>query len=211
MSRKHAGRGRPPRLRTLIVCEGEKTEPYYLNEFKRLDDVRRWRDVKIVAGRGGLRQQVVERAVKEQSRREYDEVFCVLDTEAQDSPEAVDDLRRSIERAELEDIRLVLSNPSFEVWLIAHFERTSRRFSGGADAVRCVDDWFRRRFARSYDKADRTLFSTLKTRLPEALANAHAVREHDHGTFDGVEKCNSCTTVDELLTHLRLPLRRPPP
>jgi hypothetical protein len=115
---------REPRARFLIVCEGEVTEPLYLNDVRRAE--RGIIDLKVVPG--GVPRTVVELAVKmkKESEREaksrkdenlrYDHVWCVFDVDVHPFvPEAK-------QQAEANAIQVAVSNPCFELWFLLHFQ-----------------------------------------------------------------------------------------
>lgn len=109
----------------LIVCEGRVTEPEYLRDF--YSDLKNPR-VKIHFGNGEAVPLTIVRTARdlrrdaeEQARRErddnlaYDEVWCVFD---------IDDHPRIPEAQQMardNDLRLAISNPCFELWLLLHF------------------------------------------------------------------------------------------
>jgi hypothetical protein len=115
-----------PRPRVLVCCEGEVTEPSYLNGLK--GELRiRLVHIEVVPG-GSNPKTLVDYAVqkKQQAEREarrekddnlkYDEVWCVFDVDAHEHiPEAK-------HRAGASKINLAISNPCFELWLLLHFQ-----------------------------------------------------------------------------------------
>lgn len=114
-----------PRKRILIICEGSQTEPTY---FEGLRARLQARTVEIrIDGDGGVPKSLVERAVKElkSSRRAargardqnllYDEIWCLFDV---DEHPNIEDAKQ---QAKAHGIRLAVSNPCFELWLLLHF------------------------------------------------------------------------------------------
>ena len=73
-------------------------------------------------------------------------------------------LNEAIALARQHKIRLFLSNPSFEVWLIAHFERTTRFFENG-DAVEAYlsHTHWRKQFGSDYEKATLNFMGSWQT------------------------------------------------
>lgn len=115
-----------PRPRVLIVCEGKKTEPLYLTDVSREEEVRL---VEIVIEKGaGTPKSVVERAVamkrdaeKDAARRadnllRYDEVWCVFDVDEHPM------LKEAQQQARDNDVKLAISNPCIELWFVLHFQ-----------------------------------------------------------------------------------------
>lgn len=132
MTSKRAPGGRPLRRRvgtrhvrkTLrVFCEGERTEPEYLDALKREPAVREAAVVRIALA-GGVPLTLVKRAVDERSRAlsendEIDEFWCVFDVEW---PVNHPHLLEAIALAKANDISLAISNPCFEVWLVLHLK-----------------------------------------------------------------------------------------
>jgi RloB-like protein len=116
---------REPKPIILIVCEGENTEPQY---FKGL--IRACQNPRVeiyVAAEHGVPKTLVETAkvhknkAESDARREgdenraYDSVWCVFDVD--DHPHVHD----AQQMAHDNDIRVAISNPCFELWLLLHF------------------------------------------------------------------------------------------
>ncbi|WP_084965214.1 RloB family protein [Thermoactinospora rubra] len=145
---------RTPKKLLLIVCEGEVTEVEY---FERIRDHFRSLPVDIrsckVVGLGRDPASVVDYAIREKDRRArearakgdvniaYDEVWCVVDV---DEHTTLDHALASARRA---GVNLVVSLPSFELWILYHFQdyttpcdcRTVRR-----QLERHIDDYDKR-------------------------------------------------------------------
>lgn len=119
---------REPRTRLLIVCEGGRTEPDYLEGFRRSRRVPAGLVV-VVPHMGGSPMSIVEHAIelKEAARREsrrrgdptldYGETWCVYDVDDHDA----NAIRPAQEKADGNGVSLAVSNPSFELWLYLHF------------------------------------------------------------------------------------------
>jgi hypothetical protein len=141
---------RRPRKTLLIFCEGERTEPEYLDALKRQPSVRDVAavDLRVETGQGGsVLRTLVSMAAAASSRAideegEIDEFWCVFDVEW---PRNHPGLREAIEQARQNGIELAVSNPCFELWLILHFQdqsawldndgacRLRRRIDGSSD------------------------------------------------------------------------------
>jgi hypothetical protein len=140
--RENSGARRPPTrtplTRILVVCGGEKTEPVYFQGLKRL---RRLPSVQIdVTNHRGDPDRVVAHAVAKRATGDFDQVWCVLD---------VDEFRfnRAVPAADRDDIRLAISNPCFEVWLLLHHADATRAFTNAKAVVREL-----RKHVKGYDK-----------------------------------------------------------
>jgi hypothetical protein len=119
---------REPTRRLLVVSEGKVTEPEYLRGF--------WRWVRnntieiVFPDKHGVPLTLVKLAVKlkvsaeKQAKRErdgflaYDEVWCVFDI---DEHPGVNDARQL---ARARGIKLAVSNPCFELWILLHFRES---------------------------------------------------------------------------------------
>lgn len=127
---RRRGPVRDPLPLILVVCEGEVTEPRYIETFRLAHGANTVR-VRVEAPGGDpralvetairLRDEATRRAKRERDRNlAYDEVWCVFD---------VDEHARTPEARHLaasSRIRLAVSNPCFELWLLLHFaERTA--------------------------------------------------------------------------------------
>ena len=193
----------------LIVCEGRETERNYLDKLKREESVKKHFAITVIRGKGGARSQIVSRAVDEKRTRENtpnrdspDKVVCVLDTESLQNPQARGDLAAARDSAKNADIALYLSNPAFEVWFLAHFQRTSRQFRDcDAVIVELTKEW-NAAFGQAYDKTDDNVYKKLASRTEEAIENARNVVEHDHGDKRDIADCNSSTEVYRLVEKL---------
>jgi hypothetical protein len=118
---------RKPKKTLLIFCEGERTEPEYLNALKRQPSVRDVAavDLRVETTHGGsvpltlvsLATGARRRSTEEDG--EIDEFWCVFDVEW---PINHPNLRDAVERARKNRIKLAISNPCFELWLILHFQ-----------------------------------------------------------------------------------------
>lgn len=136
----------------MIFCEGEKSEPDYINGLKRLPGVRRNTAISIeIDPDQGAPLTLVEWAIDRIDDDEVDECWCVFDVEW---PQNHPNLGRALQCARDHGIKLAVSNPCFELWLILHFEeqtafldtyqaeRRSRHLEGrsgkGIDAARYI-------------------------------------------------------------------------
>lgn len=130
-SRDRLERRRPSRAplpRFLIVCEGTKTEPGYFSHLRQSSRL----PIDLVIEGGRTPKALVQKAVELKRRAEaearryhdsslkFDEVWCVFDVDEHPFvPEAQQQARDN-------SIRVAISNPCFELWVLLHFqERTA--------------------------------------------------------------------------------------
>ncbi|MGH3866009.1 MAG: RloB family protein [Pseudonocardiaceae bacterium] len=118
LKRKTANR--PERKTVVIFCEGKASEPDYINGLKRLPNVHSNTSISIeVDPHQGVPMTLVRLAIDRAVDDEVDECWCVFDVE---SPKEHPNLKQAIQLARDKNIRLAISNPCFELWLILHFE-----------------------------------------------------------------------------------------
>ncbi len=200
-------RHRPEKTRLLIVCEGKETEPNYFRGLREEETVRQRFSVMVQEGKGGSCLAVVQQALAEQEKaaarwRAFDEVWCVFDVERIGQRHQVMKVRTL---AGQHGIRLALSNPSFECWLLAHFVKTSRPFADSAKVIEALNKHWRTAFERDYEKNDEQLYARLRGRTQTAIANARSVRKQDRAFSSEIVDCNSATAVYVLVERLLAP------
>jgi hypothetical protein len=128
---------RPERKTFLIYCEGEASEPDYINALKRLPEIRGNTAINLIIDPSpGVPLKLVERAVARKKRdSEIDECWCVFDVEW---PRNHPNLDRALRLAESEGVNVAVSNPCFELWLILHFQnQTAFLDNRDAESVSC--------------------------------------------------------------------------
>ena len=197
-------RTRPVKRTLLIVGEGQKTEPNYFRELRRESIVSEHFTVTVKKGHGRSPEAVAEEAIKHKLQAEnrgedYDEVWCVLDVEGSGA-------RESLELATTETrrngIRLCLSNPCFEVWLLAHFVRESRSHNGYDSVERRLNSHWRGFCGQVYRKGDEQIYARISHLTEIAIQNAKQVRETDHCDVANTADANSSTEVYRLVSYL---------
>lgn len=119
--RRHVRPRRKPARRILVVTEGTRTEPQYIEGLNRY---LRSRDATAVVksvpvGKDPLRvvQKCVEKRDEAAQRgKDFDDCVCLVDVDRHNT------LHDAIQLAERENILLLISNIKFEVWLRWHAE-----------------------------------------------------------------------------------------
>jgi len=126
---KRRGPTREPIPRILVVCEGEVTEPRYLKAFAadekngliKVEPVGLGWDPRSLVDEAARRKKLAER----EARRErdvnlrYDDVWCLFDIDGKPKERRVPE---AIDTAGSKGIKLGISNPSFELWAVLHFD-----------------------------------------------------------------------------------------
>ena len=181
---------------TLIVCEDSVASPAYLNHCKL-----EWRSTGVeIHGEqcGASPRTVVEyatRVKKERVRKArrggppvYDQVWCVFDRDQHAN------IHQAVNMAKDNGIRIALSTPCFEVWLILHFEYTTRLFHDCTEVIRRLNG----HLGTLYDKRAMPmdeLFPVLDT----AMIHAGRLRANNEATATD----NPLTDVDKLIDEIR--------
>lgn len=124
--------GRRRELRTVVVfCEGKNSEPDYINGLKRLPEIVENTALNLeLHPKQGVPLTLVRMAVERKADPEVDECWCIFDVEW---PQRHPNLAEARQLAQAHDIRLAISNPCFELWLILHHREISH-FLSTADA-----------------------------------------------------------------------------
>jgi hypothetical protein len=188
---------RPGAERVLIVCEGECTEPFYI------DDLRR--DLQLtsveVRGRecGSDPRSVVDYALEQYAEdTALDRIFCLID---RDEHASFDEARQVAKQANRNGvpIQVIASFPSFEFWYLLHYTYTRAPIvregnrSPGQNAERALKSQL-----ADYTKSRRDLWTILRKKVPTAVANSK--RATAEARADG--EPNPSTEVHKLVAYL---------
>lgn len=104
----------------MVFTEGKNSEPDYVNGLKRLPHVAENMSINLVLDpEHGVPLTLVQRAVERRKDDEVDECWCIFDVEW---PRNHPNLKAAVSLAKDNRVRLAISNPCFEVWLILHYK-----------------------------------------------------------------------------------------
>jgi RloB-like protein len=184
----------------LIVCEGEKTEPNYFEEIRKLIRISS-AHIRIIQSENGTQPlQVVESAIEEFSKtKAYDRVYAVFDRDDHETyANAIHKAEAKKDKLKNDERRPVLfcavaSVPNFEFWLLLHFED--------------IREWLRRdevyerlrRYIPDYRKNAADTYSTTEHLLGVASERAASLRVR----FSRLPGKDAYTDVDKLVAFLR--------
>lgn len=190
---------RDPKRRILVVCEGARTEPDYVNGLER-----HFRNTAVeieCVPAAGVPLSVVQHAdrrkdkVEKEARKQgdpflkFDEVWCVFDVD--EHPH----LNEAKQLAQARQIELAISNPCFELWLLLHF-----REPPGARHRHDLQEMMRE-YIPSYDK--KPDFGSIVDGIDAACRRAERLdRDADDENEAGR---NPTTAVYRLVASLRRP------
>ena len=181
----------------LIITEGECTEPFYFEGLKKVVQNKAGRDnISIkVYGQGYNTVSLVnsvEQIISEEKIL-YKEIWVVFD---KDDFQHFDE---AIISAEKKGYQAAWSNPSFEYWLLLHFQYVDGALHR-SDIQKKLNDIFKAQIGKRYIKGDSDLFDdvTVNGSLKKAISHAAKIRDN-YGKLDKPSKCDPCTTVDLLV------------
>lgn len=209
--RRRAAR-RKPAERLLIVCEGTKTEPLYLDEIRRSLRLPTANVQVQPAAYGTAPRQVVECAQElflHGSRergvvaREFDRVVAVFDRDDHRTYHAALAMAASLDGRMTNDEKIrvpfdaVTSVPCFELWLLLHFEDVPMPLHRD-EALRRL-----RAHLPGYAKGQGGLWAATWSRLGEAAARAAALVRAGHGAHDAEGPFTGMHSLVERLMHLK--------
>jgi hypothetical protein len=185
----------------LIVVEGKETERRYLEAVR----VRLQRKAAMVVVHHGAHtdpEGIVREAIKLKEAQKdkagkgttapYDQVWVVFDRENQNHPRRTQ-FPKAVLLAGANDVRVAHSIPSFEFWLLLHFEFTTAPCNDCAAVVKKL-----KRFIKNYAKSALPL-DDLISRVPTAMK--HAAQCHGHWAAVPGDH-NPSTHVDKLFQEL---------
>ncbi|MDN5124740.1 RloB family protein [Aliarcobacter butzleri] len=193
---------REPYDKVLIVCEGEKTESYYLTALRdhfKLSQA----NIKIDPNSDSSPISVVNYAkdlIKQSEKDPYDNVFCVIDRDRHTSFDTAIVQINSF-RNKNTKLHSIVSNPCFEYWILLHFTYTTKLFGASGDSP-CMDliknDL--KIYLPDYEKGDKAIMPPIiKAGLEMAVANAKRANEVAEKNATDTQT----TQMDKLVEYLR--------
>lgn len=178
----------------LIVCEGEKTEPYYFNNlvsFHKLNTA----NIDIVGDCDSAPIKVLERAKElyEESKSTipYDKIFCVFDKDSHSSYLQTLSIIKQV--TPKETFIAITSIPCFEYWILLHFTDTTKSYNNHREVSQDL-----KVFLPAYAKKDKNIYSELLPYLEVAKRNA--IKANQEALKN--ETDNPSTKINELVEFL---------
>lgn len=203
---------RKPYDHVLIVCEGEKTEPFYFEEMRvhlDLDSA----NIKIDGSCDSSPKSVVEYAqelfIKERVKAgNYDRVFCVFDRDQHTTFDYALAKINSInvelknEGYSEEDVFMAIrSIPAFEYWFLLHFTPSTKPYSPvGTKSVgdQVIDDL--KIYLPNYEKKQKRIYKYSIDNMLIDGAKAHSKRIFENSKNTG--DINPSTNIHDLVEYL---------
>ncbi len=186
------GPQRDERPRFLLCFEDAKSAPNY---FEALRANRRLSQQMFIIDRDssasdpkGVVDRAVTRAEDLHDKGEFeddDQVWCVIDVDAHTT------MNDAIQRARSNKIRLAISNPCFEYWLLVHFENSATPYANCDAVISAL-----KKYISDYSKG-KTEFNDIIKQADETAKRARTL--HQSKAEPDPVKCCPCTTIYKLI------------
>ena len=169
-----------------IFVEGKKTEPEYFVLFKQKFSIQDFRIFKEDGKSGNALLEKAKSRIKLDNLDPSATKYIVFDKDAL-TDKLLSDVFKNAKR---EGYKIGFSNLNFEVWLLAHFEKLTKRPTDLNDKT-MLETKLTRNLNQSYKKGDRKQLEKIVPYYKQAVENAKDVNEAD---FD-----YQCTTIGVMI------------
>ncbi len=166
---KRRGASRQPYERILIVCEGEKTEPYYFTGLSKKLSLHT-ANIVITGDCGSSPKNVFEKAQElfkesKDDQNSFDKVYCVFDKDGHST--YLDTISRINSQSPKNVFFAITSVPCFEYWLLLHFTYTTQPFINAESIISALNQYI-----PGYRKGNDKIFQTVEKSVNSAIINA---------------------------------------
>ncbi|MBS9339007.1 RloB domain-containing protein [Fructobacillus sp. M2-14] len=179
----------------LIFVEGSETEPNYLKVLKKK---LRWHNVDVHSlqslGRGKDWVQKAKRLLNSQrlAQVQQEAVYVLFDHDGMKR----DQYEMLLASAQKESFKVVFSNVSFEIWLLAHYQEIFKTQYDNDMVKQKLSEYIK----GSYSKADAILMAQLAQKHELALKNTQKVRTSSYEY--------NCTNVGDMIEEITVHRKR---
>lgn len=188
-----------------IFCEGEKTEPNYLNGYlgKFHSGNRRLNVIKVEKTKKNTPVQLVNEAIKKKKASISSDCFWVIYD--RESPLKYPDSlhKNAFDKADSKQINIAITNVCFEVWLLLHFVEVSAPYINCDDLLKNspLKTKLKENGITKYEKSDTTIFPILEDHIQTAKKRAKKMNNTTRkGSYNSEPyKLNPYTNVYMLL------------
>ena len=201
--RKGTGRKAASRFqkdRVAIICEGTRTEPQYFSGLRRYLRINKV-NFDIHRASGGMDPSaIVKAALKYHGKNpDVDRIYCVFDRDEHPHFKGVVDQIHAHARNGIPLVSIT-SMPCFEIWILLHFEYSTREWcrSGDNSPCDCVIKKLKTYYP-NYEKNDSNLFVDTVSKIRDAKTNAERLEAHHKRT--GTD--NPSTEIHKLIAALQ--------
>ena len=190
--------------RLLIVCEGSKTEPQYLNDIRKALSLSTAGIRVLPSSLGTAPNQVVKYAKEEFEKRAhaFEQIYVVFDRDDHPSYAAALQQAQALDGKLHNDakqkvpFKAIVSVPCFELWLLLHFEQVS------TPAIKREAVYSHlKEYLSDYEKGSSNLYERTKDKLEFAKKNARKLASTN--TNKGVDTYTNVYELVEVLHKLR--------
>ena len=200
LSKKRNKQSRREKPMIIITAEGRnETEAKYFNGFRTADCpyIIKFHKAGHLTDPTKLAESIRKRwDVEDADVRTGDMAFVIVDLDNKESK------AKEIQRLEAKNSieKFIVSNPSFEVWYLLHYEYSTRSYMNADAVIREL-----KKYCPGYEKTS-DMYPLLKDKMGEAIDNAekletyHKAEEHPHPDV----KCNPYTDVHKLVKLLNI-------
>ncbi|MCL6387414.1 MULTISPECIES: RloB family protein [Pectobacterium] len=165
-----------------IFCEGEKTEPLYIEAYIADNANAKSKVIRIPKTKKNTPEQLVDMAIKKKNSdatAEGDVFWVVYDREdVQQHSHALH--KRAWDKAMHNGVNVALSNVCFEFWLLLHFGYTNAAFTSYSNLISHSD--FLKNLKKinidSYNKGSKLIYPSIKYGLVNARKNATTLNSY---------------------------------
>lgn len=203
MKLKRSPGGKQVKPAIVILSEGEATEPEYFAYIRERFGIPKER-VRIEKANCTHAKGIIDEAVDRKRKNLRDAKrgkdvliehwWTVVDTECKPL-----DLQDAIQKAQANDINLVISDPSIEYWLLLHFRFTTAPYDTPKQIVNEL-----KRYLPTYDEKNKHPdMSLLYPKLANAMQNARRVRENHTKIGEGQPRTDCDLLVESLAAQAR--------
>ena len=201
-SRKPNYRKISPLKRVLILCEGE-SEQIYINGHRSEEyNIRRLANVEVEIYKpknnspyGLLAEAKIKSKEAKRDKMTYDTIWIIFDRDGHAY------VPNTFEEARIAKINITFSSVCFEIWILLHFEKTSRQFSNCDDLIHFI----KHKDYLNYEKTNFYNQLTLEHKQ-NAIINAewlHGQNEVDIQRGISIHELNPYTDFDRLMIYLQ--------
>ena len=179
----------------LIIAEGKnKTEVLYLSHFQ--DQEKNYSIRFVKAGyktdADSLYNALIDKWKKlDLSAKNGDLGFVILDID--NDPLKAQKISALAQNNTNTEVSFVVSNPTFEVWLLMHFKYTTKQYKDGNTVIKEL-----RRYLPNYEK-NRDCFEDCKDKIKEAVKNSITIAEYYADNEWPSIECNPRTDMGYLI------------
>ncbi|MCV3356118.1 MULTISPECIES: RloB family protein [Campylobacter] len=164
----------------LIICEGEKTEIQYFENFKKYEEVNKLSLI-VNCAKHPDPNNILQTCINKKTENEYEESWIVFDRDERRA-EVIDIVKKD---ANQNNIRVAYSNPCFELWYYLHFCLIQSEID-----CKTLCEKLKKYFGEEYQK-NKNYFDKLENKTQIAINNAKKLQENSNpytNIYELVEK-----------------------